>query len=180
MTNFDVAFDHLLRWEGGYVNNPDDLGGETKYGLTKRRYPDLDIAAPTIEEARAMYRRDFFDGLNLGRLPDRHQYSLFEACVSQGPHGASARYNGERACDRTASSAPITARAAEDLHAVSALANREARYRCIAGFRQNRKFLQGWLNRLESTAEVTYAGFGELVPEEDGRTPSCWRPGRVV
>ena len=106
MTNFDVAFDHLLRWEGGYVNTPDDLGGETKYGLTKRRYPDLDIAAPTIEEARAMYRRDFFDGLNLGRLPDRHQYSLFEACVSQGPHGASARYNGERACDRTASSAP--------------------------------------------------------------------------
>ena len=78
MLNFEVAFEHLLRWEGGYVDDPDDLGGETKYGITKRRYPDLDIGALTAEEARRIYRRDFFDELNLGLLPERLQYIMFD------------------------------------------------------------------------------------------------------
>ena len=41
----DVAgmIDRLIEREGGYVNHPRDPGGETKYGITKRTYPDLDI-----------------------------------------------------------------------------------------------------------------------------------------
>ena len=86
---------------------------------------------------------------------------------------------------------PITARASRDVLPVSMLAIREERYRYIAGFRRNRKFLRGWLNRLDSTAEVTYAGFVTEVRTRGGgagtdgqvileRTPSCWRPGTVM
>jgi len=32
---FEKAFKHTLHFEGGYVNDPDDLGSKTKYGITK-------------------------------------------------------------------------------------------------------------------------------------------------
>ena len=41
--NFNKIIEKVLEHEGGYVNDPTDLGGETKYGITKRFYPDVDI-----------------------------------------------------------------------------------------------------------------------------------------
>ena len=43
--SFDRAFELLIGSEGGYVNDPHDPGGETKYGISKRSYPTLDIAS---------------------------------------------------------------------------------------------------------------------------------------
>lgn len=40
---FDKAFEKLIGHEGGYVNHPDDPGGGTKYGISKRAYPNVDI-----------------------------------------------------------------------------------------------------------------------------------------
>ena len=42
-TTFDEIIEIVLEHEGGYVNDPDDAGGETKYGIAKRWYPDVDI-----------------------------------------------------------------------------------------------------------------------------------------
>ena len=36
MAYFERAIDKTLAWEGGYVNDPKDPGGETKYGISKR------------------------------------------------------------------------------------------------------------------------------------------------
>ena len=42
---FPLALQFALKWEGGdkYTNDPIDPGGETKYGISKRAYPDIDI-----------------------------------------------------------------------------------------------------------------------------------------
>ena len=58
MTEFvwDSAFDLLMLNEGGYVNNPNDPGGETKYGVSKKAYPDIDIENLTLEQAKKIYR----------------------------------------------------------------------------------------------------------------------------
>jgi len=61
MGNFDTAIKHVLEHEGGYVNDPDDPGGETNYGISKRSYPDLDITNLTQAQAIEIYRRDFWD-----------------------------------------------------------------------------------------------------------------------
>ena len=46
--------------DDGYVNDPHDPGGETKYGISKRAYPKLDIKNLTLEDALALYYRDYW------------------------------------------------------------------------------------------------------------------------
>ena len=59
---FDKAIEIILKHEGGYVNDPDDPGGETKFGITKRNYPTLNIKSLTVEQVKEIYRRDYWDG----------------------------------------------------------------------------------------------------------------------
>ena len=58
--NFDMAFDRLMGSEGGYVNNSANPGGETQWGISKRSYPNVDIAKLTREGAKAIYLKDFW------------------------------------------------------------------------------------------------------------------------
>ncbi|MDY0320398.1 MAG: glycosyl hydrolase 108 family protein [Arcobacteraceae bacterium] len=58
--HFDMAFEEVIGHEGGYVNDSIDRGGETKYGISKRSYPNLDIANLTLDDAKEIYFRDFF------------------------------------------------------------------------------------------------------------------------
>ena len=73
------------RLEGGYVNDPDDPGGETKYGISKRSYPDLDIPNLSRDQAIEIYRRDFWFGLNLHLIRNETlQFKLFDCAVPMG------------------------------------------------------------------------------------------------
>jgi lysozyme family protein len=49
-----------MKWEGGYVNHPNDPGGETKFGITKRSYPHLNIRDITIQDAIRIYYEDYW------------------------------------------------------------------------------------------------------------------------
>ncbi len=53
-----VAF--VLEREGGYVKNPKDPGGETKYGISKRAYPFLTIKHLTVDQAKRIYYTDYW------------------------------------------------------------------------------------------------------------------------
>ncbi len=81
--NFDCAFDNLSYHEGGYVNNPADPGGETKYGISKRSYPKLDIKNLTREQAKAIYFSDFWGPLPKG-VHDTVKFHLFDLAVNSG------------------------------------------------------------------------------------------------
>ena len=66
MSTFDDNM--LLNIEGGLTNDPDDRGGLTKFGISKRSYPDLDITNLTREQASAIYLRDFWNRNKLGSI----------------------------------------------------------------------------------------------------------------
>jgi len=57
---FELAITFVLKWEGGYVNDPHDPGGETKFGISKRAYPNLDIKHLTLEQAKEIYFEDYW------------------------------------------------------------------------------------------------------------------------
>lgn len=82
--NFDLAFDRLIGHEGGYVNNPQDPGGETNWGISKRSYPDVDIKMLTREEAKAIYLRDFWQHIHGDKLHPGVAYQLFDFAVNSG------------------------------------------------------------------------------------------------
>ena len=80
--DFDTAFDRLMGSEGGYVNNPNDPGGETQWGIAKRSYPNVDIANLTKDGAKEIYRRDFWD--SLGDTPASIKFQVFDFAVNSG------------------------------------------------------------------------------------------------
>lgn len=82
--NFDTAFERLVSHEGGLVNNPADKGGLTKYGISQRSYPSLDIAKLTLADARAIYKRDFWDRAQCDRLPPGVAFDVFDTAINSG------------------------------------------------------------------------------------------------
>lgn len=89
---FEECVNFILEKEGGYTNNPLDPGLETKYGISKRSYPDLDIKALTQRQAIEIYRRDFWEKLGIHNLPESHRLMYFDCAVNQGPARAKALY----------------------------------------------------------------------------------------
>lgn len=65
--DIEKILDHILILEGGYVNHPADPGGETKYGISKRAYPEEDIKNLTKGRAKELYKRDY-----VSKIVDEH------------------------------------------------------------------------------------------------------------
>jgi len=84
MSTFDLAFDKLIAHEGGTSNNSKDPGGLTRFGISQRSYPTLDIAALTLAEAKQIYRRDFWDRAQCDRLPPGLAFDVFDCAVNSG------------------------------------------------------------------------------------------------
>jgi lysozyme family protein len=88
--NFKIAFKEIIGIEGGYVNNPNDRGGETKYGISKRAYPNLDIKNLTLQNAQDIYYKDYWSAIKLDYVEDlKIALELFDTAVNMGIRTAS-------------------------------------------------------------------------------------------
>lgn len=83
-TVFNNAFNLVLINEGGYVNDIHDTGGETKYGISKKAYPEVDIKNLSLEQARAIYHRDYWQRCKCEFLPDALSVAVFDYAVNSG------------------------------------------------------------------------------------------------
>lgn len=81
---FQTAVTRVLAAEGGYVNDPNDPGGETNFGISKRSYPGEDIAGMTSERATEIYYRDYWQAVRGDELPFPIALVLFDCAVNQG------------------------------------------------------------------------------------------------
>lgn len=85
MANFYEEIDKLLEIEGGYVDDPMDYGGETKFGISKTSYPELDISKLLVEDAKAIYKKDYWDKLRLDDVrSQRVAGEMFDTAVNAG------------------------------------------------------------------------------------------------
>ena len=86
MAHFDVEFDKIINTEGGYIFDPLDPGGETKYGISKRSYPNIDIKNITQIEAKLIYEADFWNSARLTELDNQAiAAEVFDSLVNIGP-----------------------------------------------------------------------------------------------
>lgn len=81
---FDSAVEMVLEHEGGYVNDAQDPGGETRYGISKRAYPDLNIKELTRDDAKQIYKRDYWDAIRADEMPEPLAVAVFDMAVNAG------------------------------------------------------------------------------------------------
>ena len=82
---FESAFERTLSQEGGYVSDPNDPGGETKWGISARSYPGEDIKNLSVERAKEIYYRDYWTRLSLDLLRGDVATEIFDTAVNMGP-----------------------------------------------------------------------------------------------
>jgi lysozyme family protein len=104
VSDFDAAIAVVLQHEGGWVSNPRDPGGETNFGIStliiereglKAEDLHLDpttfkqpgwLKAMTVDTAKSLYRRLFWDRFGYGRISDELAATkIFDCAVNCGP-----------------------------------------------------------------------------------------------
>lgn len=158
MSLFEIAIIPVLEHEGGYVNDPKDPGGETKFGISKRSYPDVDIANLTKDQAIEIYRRDFWDKFKYGYINDqRVATKVFDLAVNMGGSRANKiAQRALRACewpvvdDGIIGDTSLNAinNVSPDRLLAAIRSEAAGRYRYLVARNSDlNKFLNGWLKR---------------------------------
>ena len=99
MSNFDKCLQIILHHEGGYVNHPEDPGGMTNLGVTKRVYEDWvgyavsehTMQNLTEEDVAPIYKKNYWDRVKGDDLPEGLNLCVFDFGVNAGT-GRAAKY----------------------------------------------------------------------------------------
>lgn len=107
MANFKKEFDKIILTEGGYVNDPDDSGGETYLGISRKYHPYSPIW-PVIDEYKDrffgreitknlkknnkvtklvsdIYKYEYWDIFDLDNVPNQKiAHQIFDDAVNRG------------------------------------------------------------------------------------------------
>ena len=149
---FDRAVAHVLDEEGGYVNNPNDPGGETNFGISSRAYPHLDIKNLTRANAAKIYYDDYWrqTGEKFVHTPALALF-LFDTAVNMGKVTAVKLLQKGLGLQQDGMVGPAT-RAAVDKNPTSALiklaTERQLRYTKLPTWEV---FGNGWSTRVMRT-----------------------------
>jgi lysozyme family protein len=158
---FLKAFEYLMYHEGGYSNDPKDAGGETKFGISRRSYPNLDIKNLTPEQAKQIYFCDFWQKGKYEQIEDENiATKFFDLAVHTGISQAikliqrALRAAGTQVAE-DGIIGPITLKAINEADSTDLLAALKSEsagyYRLIANANPSQqKFIAGWLNRAYS------------------------------
>jgi len=169
----ESLIEDVIAREGGYVNDPDDPGGPTKYGITQntlaaylgRPVSVSEVAALTQRQAHAIYRSNYIDRPRVNLAPAPLQPFLLDSAVNHGPADAVRMLQRvlsdvgtlELAIDgvmgpQTAEAARVTLTRTGDRLLLSSLADERRRLylRLTAERPALKKFLAGWIARADS------------------------------
>ena len=166
---FNLVYPHVLRFEGGYVNNPNDPGGATKYGIAFNYNQGIlrsfNIVTPgqmrilSKEQAVAIYYRKYWIPSQGDEIPDIGlAFVYFDFGVNAGI-GQADKTLGQLADKRwpymeaDGKNPTYWAKTIDEY-----LDKRRAYYRNLANNPRFASFLQGWLNRVNHNEVVLASG----------------------
>lgn len=147
--NFEEAVDIILKFEGGYVNDPKDPGGETNFGISKRAFPEYDIKALTEGAAKQIYKIFYWDKMQCNRLPDYMRLMIFDTSINQGVFYATKMLQEAVRTDVDGVIGPTTISAAitvDRLYAISYMSLR--RHKSYSRSEHWINYGAGWMRRL--------------------------------
>lgn len=159
--DWEKAITFVLKEEGGYGVHPNDRGGETNFGISKRRFPNEDIAAMTEARAKHLYRLHYWDLMKCDELPSPMAIAVFDAAVNQGEGWAARALQLALGVPADGNIGPRTIAAANKagIHGVRRfLQLRMVRYaRIIMRDPTQDVFIETWSKRLMCLAEICFS-----------------------
>lgn len=147
--NFDESFEKLIGHEGGYSNDENDPGGETKFGISKRAYPAENIRNLTLDRAKEIYYKDYWGPAGCEAVPEAIRFDLFDTAVNSGVRTAIKLL--QRAVGETDDGVlgPLTLQALQSMPPTRALARFNGyRLDLLAGSLHWDRFGRGWARRV--------------------------------
>lgn len=93
-SNYKTCLATILKYEGGYVNNPRDPGGATMKGITQKVYdtwrkkqvlPTQIVKNISQEDVEAIYKQNYWDVVKGDDLPSGLDLAVFDYAVNSGP-----------------------------------------------------------------------------------------------
>lgn len=156
-TNFII--DNL---EGGFVNDPKDSGGATKYGITERvarRHNYLgDMKDLPRDTAIEIYRADYWNGKIMESISNNLAFHIYDASINSGYDRAIKILQGSLGVSKDGVLGPATLNALSNLtEAESILRYNIERMDFYCNLRQYKDFGRGWRNRLFKCAAMNWS-----------------------
>lgn len=160
---YNDALAFVLRWEGGFVDDPHDRGGRTMKGVTQNVYnawrasqgkPVADVKGVSDAEVGAIYQNNYWNKALCNVLQSHIDLVQFDTAVNMGPNCAVKMLQQAVGVAADGVFGSTTQSACAACHPPDAVARycsiREALYRRFAQAPGQDRFLAGWLNRLNS------------------------------
>ncbi len=158
--DFDTIINFILEMEGHYSVHPDDPGGETKFGISKKAYPKLDIKTITLEHAKGIYYSDYWLTSLAPAMPGKLRLVYMDAAVNQGIFKTDTMLKDILGTKMEGKIGPDTLRKAHSFNekglVVEFLRARSEHYRKLKNWDV---FGRGWMNRLFKVAIESGEGF---------------------
>lgn len=160
---FQAFTDEVIRIEGGYVNDPDDPGGETKYGITKRLAMAHGYSGRMIDmtqiEAKELYRKSFWNNSLAANIMNDSAFNIYLLSIHSGNKQAMVIL--QRAVGVTADGliGPATLNAvsqSSESLLIEALCYRTLDFYVLISPKTRYKYLQGWRNRLLASRNINW------------------------
>ena len=154
---FERAVEIVLSKEGVLSDDPRDNGGLTKYGISQKAYPSLDIRALSRDDAIALYRRDYWMPVRGDDLAWAFALPLFDCAVNQGVGRSIRMFQAALGVSVDGSFGPVTLKAAQARQSdpTNTLALfMAARALAYAEHPDWRTFGRGWMRRAFSIAQT--------------------------
>ena len=146
---FARAIERVLEHEGGDADDPRDPGGKTRWGISQRAYPFLDLSSLTREGAIALYRRDAWTPIRGDALPEAVAFQVLDAAVNHGVLRAVGWLQQTLNVRVDGVVGPLTRAAASDADPVALiLAYNAARLDFYVRLRTFPTFGRGWTRRI--------------------------------
>lgn len=159
---FDTQINDVLRREGGYSDHKSDRGGATNYGITQRTYTIwrsnaglgyMDVRNITREEAKAIYKTEYWDAAKCGELPEEIQPIHFDSSVNHGVSRAAKLLQAAAGVEQDGAIGNKTLAAIAEMDARLLKARYiNARYQFYGAIIQRDRsqldFISGWMNRM--------------------------------
>lgn len=144
------------RFEGGYVDHPKDPGGETKYGISKRSYPDLDIKNLTIKDAVNIYQKDYAKKIRFDEfvvINPRLAFCLLDCAIHSGPVRAVKILQSAGKVAEDGKIGPATFGVAGSSDIVKKYLAARAFF--LSGLKNYKTFARGWLARIFEQSDMS-------------------------